>query len=58
MNTSKRKACAASPTRTVKRLKGDQPFERSVAETQKEIDEDMDFLDGLGQGKFSGCPLC
>lgn len=52
MNTSKRKARAASPTRNVKRLKGDQPVERSVAETQEEIDDDMDFLDGLGQGKF------
>ncbi|KAF3047002.1 hypothetical protein E8E12_010194 [Didymella heteroderae] len=49
MNTSKRKARAASPTRITKRLKGDQPVERSVAETLEEIDGDMDFLDGLGQ---------
>lgn len=55
MNTSKRKARAASPTRNVKHLKGDPPVERSVAETQEEIDQDMDFLDGLGQGKSSSC---
>lgn len=51
MNTSKRKARAASPTRNAKRLKENQPVDRSVAETQEEIDEDMDFLDGLGQGE-------
>lgn len=56
VDASKRKARAASPSRNVKRLKGDHPVERSVAETQEEIDEDMDFLDGLGLGKFSGCP--
>ncbi|KAF1927596.1 uncharacterized protein M421DRAFT_64772 [Didymella exigua CBS 183.55] len=49
MNTSKRKGRAASPARNAKRLKGDQSIERSVAETQEEIDHDMDFLDGLGQ---------
>ena len=53
MNTSKRKARAASPVRNAKRPKGDQPVERSVAETLEEIDEDMDFLDGLGQGESS-----
>ncbi|KAJ8115876.1 hypothetical protein OPT61_g2568 [Boeremia exigua] len=49
MNTSKRKARVGSPARNVKRQKGEQPVERSVAETQEEIDNDMDFLDGLGQ---------
>ncbi|KAF3049292.1 hypothetical protein E8E11_006044 [Didymella keratinophila] len=49
MNTSKRKTRAASPARNSKRPKGDQPVDRSVAETQEEIDEDMDFLDSLGQ---------
>ena len=58
INTSKRKARAASPTRNPKRLKGDQPVDRSVTETQEEIDDDMDFLDGLGQGKLSTTFSC
>lgn len=58
MNTSKRKARAASPTRHQKRLKGDQPADRSVVETQEEIDEDMDFLDSLGQGGLISSLLC
>lgn len=52
MPTSKRKPRAISPTRSPKRLKHDQLVERSVAETQEEIDDDMEFLDGLGQGKL------
>jgi len=52
MNTSKRKARVFSPTRSAKRLKGDQPVERSVVETQEEIDDDMEVLNGLGQGKL------
>jgi hypothetical protein len=55
MNTSKRKAPAASPTRTVKRNKGTLQPEQSVAETQEAIDDDFDFLDGLGQGRSSSC---
>jgi hypothetical protein len=50
-NSPKRKARAASPVRTAKRRKGDEQVERTVAETRDEIDEDMDFLDSLGQGK-------
>ncbi|KAF2628570.1 hypothetical protein BU25DRAFT_439516 [Macroventuria anomochaeta] len=49
MNTSKRKARAASPVRNVKRPKVNQQLEHSVAETQEVIDDDMDFLDRLGQ---------
>ena len=55
MNTSKRKAQTASPTRNVKRLKGNQQVEHSAAETQEGIDDDFDFLDGLGQGKPQCC---
>lgn len=51
-NASKQKARGASPIRIARRRKGDQQAERSVAETQNEIDDDMDFLDGLGEGKF------
>ncbi|KAJ4987661.1 hypothetical protein SVAN01_06828 [Stagonosporopsis vannaccii] len=51
LQPSKRKARAVSPARCVKRMKIDQPVERSAAETQEEIDEDMEFLDGLGQAK-------
>lgn len=51
-NAPKRKARAASPVRTAKRRKGNEQVERTVAETQDEIDEDMDFLDSLGQGKI------
>ncbi|KAH6625235.1 hypothetical protein C7974DRAFT_196629 [Boeremia exigua] len=49
MNTSKRKARTSSPTRNVKRQKESQPVQRSVTETQEDIDDNMDFLDGLGQ---------
>ena len=52
MNTSKRKARAASPARNLKRPKGVQQVEHSVAETQEGIDNDFDFLDSLGQGKL------
>lgn len=55
MNTSKRKARATSPMRTVKRPKAGQQAELSVAETQDGIDDDMDFLDGLGQGRPHPC---
>jgi hypothetical protein len=51
-NAPKRKGRAVSPARTAKRRKGDEQIERTVAETQDEIDEDMDFLDSLGQGKI------
>ena len=51
MNTSKRKARALSPTRNMKRPKLAQRVEHSVAETLDSIDDDLDFLDGLGQGK-------
>lgn len=57
MNTSKRKARALSPARNAKRLKVDQPVERSLVETQEDIDEDMDFLDRLGQGRSNDNPL-
>jgi hypothetical protein len=38
-------------------MKGDQSADRSVEETQEEIDEDMDFLDSLGQGELNGSSL-
>jgi hypothetical protein len=38
-------------------MKGDQSVDRSVAETQEEIDEDMEFLDSLGQGGLNGSSL-
>ncbi|KAF1349343.1 hypothetical protein EJ07DRAFT_169408 [Lizonia empirigonia] len=49
INTSKRKARAASPTRIVKRPKAAPQVEQSVAETQDGIEDDFDFLDELGQ---------
>jgi hypothetical protein len=51
INTSKRKTPVASPTRNSKRPKGVQQVEQSAAETQEGIDDDFDFLDGLGQGE-------
>lgn len=51
MNVSKRKAGAKSPSRTVKRTKVDPQNENSAAETQEIIEDDFDFLDGLGQGE-------
>ncbi|KAJ4366721.1 hypothetical protein N0V95_000050 [Ascochyta clinopodiicola] len=48
MNTSKRKAQTASPARNAKRCKGAQQGENSTTETQEIIDDDFNFLDGLG----------
>lgn len=56
-NALKRKARGASPTRTARRRKGDQPIERSLAETQDDINDDMDFLDKLGQGESRSVSL-
>lgn len=58
LNTSKRKARAASPTRTVKRPKAAPQVEQSVAETQDAIEDDFDFLDELGQGTSPSCLRC
>ena len=51
MNSSKRKARAASPTRNIKRPKGNQQVELSATETQEGIDDDFEFLESLGQCK-------
>ncbi|KAF9692970.1 hypothetical protein EKO04_009070 [Ascochyta lentis] len=48
MNTSKRKARTASPTRNAKRPKGTQQVENSTAETEEVIEDDFEFLDSLG----------
>ena len=48
----KRKAQMASTVRVSKRLKASQPKipEQSTNETQEAIEEDLEFLDGLGEG--------
>ncbi|KAF3009798.1 hypothetical protein E8E13_010086 [Curvularia kusanoi] len=48
-SASKRKPRSISPARSPKRRKDNDQAERSIADTQDEIDEDMDFLDNLGQ---------
>jgi hypothetical protein len=50
---SKRKAPMASTGRASKRIKASQrkTSEQSVIETQEAIEDDYDFLDGLGEGK-------
>jgi hypothetical protein len=52
--TGTRRKAAASPTRPPKRPQTSfvKPEEHSIAETQEGIENDFEFLEGLGEGVY------